>query len=42
MALYEDDVTTVFASGENGGRKLVNDSFVCQFVRIDASTRSNR
>ena len=36
VALYEDDVTTEVASGENGGRKLVNDSIVRQFVRIDA------
>jgi hypothetical protein len=37
VALYEDDVTTEVGSGENGGRKLVNDAVVRQFVRIDAA-----
>ncbi|MEA2572441.1 MAG: hypothetical protein QOI24_4442 [Acidobacteriota bacterium] len=37
VALYEDDVMTEVGSGENGGRKLVNDAVVRQFVRIDAA-----
>jgi hypothetical protein len=36
VALYEDDVTTNVGAGENGGRTLVNDGIVRQFVRVDA------